>query len=601
METRKKSRRSGNSPAKGKSNRATNNSRSGHAGTRSGGSHRGSKKRKKNLPYQQIAIVGVFLILVITCVVWGAKAAGKKSETDESQTEETTAMIVETELQNEVMVDGVHITGMSREEAREAIMKQHSWNMKVMIDGTEHSVTNLIGEKLNLLLDEIFAGEAKESYSLDTSGLEDYVTAEVERLAKEYDVPAENGALIGFDKDNGSFLYSPEVKGKGIDKEQLQTDMNAVIQAKDFDAVLTARVNATQPELTMAQAKELYKVIGTFTTKTTSNKDRNTNIRLAAEALDGLIIKPGEDFSFNKTTGNRTEQRGYRPAGAYVNGVLVEEPGGGVCQVSSTLYNAVVFSGLKTTERHAHSFEPSYVTPGEDAMVSYDGYAGPDMRFTNNSKDTVAIRAKFADQTLTISIVGIPILESGVQVKMKSKKIADIDPPAPVYEEDQSLEPDVEKVVKQPTLGSRWETQLITLKDGQVVKEELLHKSTYKGKPATIKRNTSGTVVPVETEPVETSESISETESTEETDMTEAPEESTSQVQPEGPGMTQPQPTQPSPTEPQTTAPQGPGSSTDGPNGPTAPTVPAVPTQPETTGNMISPSPINPSTGVVSP
>ena len=94
-------------------------------------------------------------------------------------------------------------------------------------------------------------------------------------------------------------------------------------------------------------------------------------------------------------TGNRTTEKGYKPAGAYSNGVVVQEPGGGVCQVSSTLYNAVVFAGLKTTERHAHTYEPSYVTPGEDAMVSYDGYAGPDLRFVNNSKTAVGIKAAY--------------------------------------------------------------------------------------------------------------------------------------------------------------------------------------------------------------
>lgn len=98
-------------------------------------------------------------------------------------------------------------------------------------------------------------------------------------------------------------------------------------------------------------------MIGTYSTTTTANKDRNKNIELAAEALNGLILQPGEEFSFNKATGERSEAKGYRPAGAYVNGELVEEPGGGVCQVSSTLYNAVIFSGLTTTERHAHSYE----------------------------------------------------------------------------------------------------------------------------------------------------------------------------------------------------------------------------------------------------
>ena len=99
--------------------------------------------------------------------------------------------------------------------------------------------------------------------------------------------------------------------------------------------------------------------MSTYTTTTTSNSNRNENIRLAVAALNGTIVKPGQEFSFNNTTGARTEEKGYKPATAYLNGEVVQEPGGGVCQVSSTLYNAVVFAGLKSTERHAHSYEPS--------------------------------------------------------------------------------------------------------------------------------------------------------------------------------------------------------------------------------------------------
>ena len=80
----------------------------------------------------------------------------------------------------------------------------------------------------------------------------------------------------------------------------------------------------------LVQARENFKRIGTYTTKTTTNKDRNENIRLACAAINGTIIKPGEEFSFNKMTGNRTTEKGYKPAGAYSNGVVVQEPGGGV-------------------------------------------------------------------------------------------------------------------------------------------------------------------------------------------------------------------------------------------------------------------------------
>ena len=165
-----------------------------------------------------------------------------------------------------------------------------------------------------------------------------------------------------------------------------------------------------------------------------------------------------------------------------------------MCQVSSTLYNAVVFSGLEPTERHAHSFAPSYVTPGEDAMVSYDGYAGPDMKFINTSKTAIAIRAKLVNQKLTVSIVGVPILEEGEKIVMNSSKVKDYDSKNIVYEEDPTMAIGVEQVVEQGTQGSRWVTNIVRKKNDKVISEKFFHNSTYKGKPTVIKRNTSGVV-----------------------------------------------------------------------------------------------------------
>ena len=265
------------------------------------------------------------------------------------------------------------------------------------------------------------------------------------------------------------------------------------MEAKNFKTVITANSEVVVPEITKEQAKAMYKVIGTFTTTATANKDRNTNISLACQALDGLIIQPGAEFSFNSATGNRTADRGYKPAGAYLDGVLIEEPGGGVCQVSSTLYNAVVFAGLEPTERHAHTFEPTYCTPGEDAMVSYDGYAGPDMKFTNTSNTAIAIRAKFVDQKLSASIVGVPILEEGVKVSMESKKISENDSSVPQYEEDDSLPMGTSKEIQPASKGSRWETKRIVKRGNEIISSEFFHNSTYKGKGPIIKRNTEAT------------------------------------------------------------------------------------------------------------
>lgn len=453
---------------------------------------RRKKKRRRGSQYDITKILlGIILaVAAVICIMAAVKFIGSR-KTAGPQPESTS--VPETELQKEVTVDGITITGMSKEEAREAIDKQYQWGMKITYKDEEYEVKNLMDTKVEALLEEIYKGKPKESYTLDTSGLEEEVKAEVQAAAKKWDVPAKNGAISGFNKETGTFTYAGEQNGVIIDQDQLTTDILAKLKAKDFQAVIPASAKEVAPEISEAQAKEMYQVIGTYTTTTTSNKDRNRNIELASSAINGLILQPGEEFSFNKTTGQRSEDKGYRPAGAYLNGELIEEPGGGVCQVSSTLYNAVVFAGLTTTERHAHSYEPSYVTPGEDAMVSY---GGPDMKFVNNSSSAIAIRTSFADRKLKISIVGIPILEKGITLSMTSKKTGELNAPTPIYEEDQTLQPNEEKIVKAETKGSRWVTNLVTKKDGVVISDEFFHNSTYRGKPATIKRNTSGVVLP---------------------------------------------------------------------------------------------------------
>lgn len=508
------------------------------------------KKRKRGPQYNitKILLAIILAVAAFICVMAAVKLIGGRKA---KETEVNTPTVSETELRKEVKVDGISIAGMSREEARDAIEKKYQWGMKVTYHDDQYELKNLLDKKLDSLLEEIYSGEPKESYTLEFDGLDEDVQAEVKAIAGKWDVAAKNGSISGFDKSAGKFVYSGEKNGVVINQDKLASDILTQLKDKNFQAVITAEGKEVAPKITEAQAKEMYKVIGTYTTTTTANSARNKNIELASEALNGVILQPGEEFSFNKATGERSTAKGYRPAGAYLNGELVEEPGGGVCQVSSTLYNAVVFAGISTTERHAHSYEPSYVTPGEDAMVSY---GGPDMKFVNNSTTAIAIRTSFADRKLKISIVGIPILEEGVTLSMTSKKTAELDAPAPVYEEDQTLQPTEEKIVKAETKGSRWVTNLVTKKNGVVVSDEFFHNSTYRGKSATIKRNKSGVVIPA-TDPA-----------------TSAPE--TTGVSPQGPGETTAPhdnetagnsggPQGPGTTETQPTQPQGPSSTTE--------------------------------------
>lgn len=113
----------------------------------------------------------------------------------------------------------------------------------------------------------------------------------------------------------------------------------------------------------------------------------------------------------------------------------------------------------------------------------------------------MAIRAVFEDRKLTISMIGMPVLEEGVEISMRSQKTKEYDPPEPGYIEDQTLLPDQEIVVQEGVKGTTWKTWLVTSKDGTVINEEYFHSSTYKGKPGIVKRNTSGVVIPEPTEP----------------------------------------------------------------------------------------------------
>lgn len=464
--------------------------------SRSGGSHSTRRSsgyhRKKGPNYKIIAIAGVVLIVFITGISLALK--GKGSNTDIAGTETVIESESETEMQKEVQVDGISITGMSKSEAKAAILKEFPWSMTVEYDSDQYKVTDLMAEKVDALLDEIYkdGSDPQESYTLDTSGLDEKVKAEAAACGAKWDKKAKNGSIDKFDAASGKFVFAGEENGFAIDQDKLAADISQALKDKKFDAKITATGSDVAPEISAASAKEKYKTISSFTTNTTANQNRNTNVRLAAEAINGTVIKPGQEFSFNGTVGQRTEAKGYKGAAAYNNGEVVQEIGGGVCQVSTTLYNAVFKAGLKISSRRSHTFEPSYVTPGRDATVSWDQ---PDFKFINNSSTAIGLRASYADQKVTVSVYGIPILEDGITWDLDSKKVEDLGTPNPTYEEDQTLQPGAEVTKSKGSAGSRWETYKIVYKNGKEISRELDHKTTYKGHTPVVRRNSTGVVL----------------------------------------------------------------------------------------------------------
>lgn len=168
------------------------------------------------------------------------------------------------------------------------------------------------------------------------------------------------------------------------------------------------------------------RLIGHYITYFNSrNKERSNNIALAAEAINNHVVFPGETFSFNKVVGKRTATRGYQPAPIIVRGELSEGIGGGICQVSSTLFNAADRSGMKILERYSHSKQVPYVPPGRDATVSW---YGPDFTFKNRYNQPILIRAKSYHGKMVVMIY------SSDEINLEKRKIPSTSSHLPIPE-----------------------------------------------------------------------------------------------------------------------------------------------------------------------
>lgn len=189
-----------------------------------------------------------------------------------------------------------------------------------------------------------------------------------------------------------------EVIGVSFDKEQAKRILEDEKEKYEIDLIYT------YPEVTIKDLNiDIFKdQLAYFTTSyNMANKDRVVNLELAADKINGTIIEPGEEFSYNKVVGARTISNGYKEAKIYSNGKVVDGVGGGICQVSSTLYNTIIYANLNVTERHNHQFLTSYVPEGRDATVAY---GAKDLKFINNRSYPIKIKLSVSNGIVLCAI-----------------------------------------------------------------------------------------------------------------------------------------------------------------------------------------------------
>ena len=214
-----------------------------------------------------------------------------------------------------------------------------------------------------------------------------------ESVAAQVDRPAVDAAIDSFDAESYAFVFREAETGVSLDTDALIRDVGAAIASGGGG--VTMRLSTLQPAISTEEVESRYGLIDyAITNASASSKARLNNIQLALSMLNGTRVAPGETFSFNDAVGERTTARGFRKATAYSGGEVTEQVGGGICQVSTTLFNAAVKADLEIVERHNHSLTVAYVDKGKDATVDW---GHQDFKFKNTSDDDVFICCYLTD------------------------------------------------------------------------------------------------------------------------------------------------------------------------------------------------------------
>ncbi|MBO5129070.1 MAG: VanW family protein [Oscillospiraceae bacterium] len=292
-------------------------------------------------------------------------------------------------------------------------------------------------------------------------------------LYEEYHFEPQDAAM-----DPETFDVTPEVYGYGFDLEEAQLLMEEAI----YGDTIELQLNLIAPEVLSEELSGLLfrDVLASYETEHTNDKNRNNNLTLACASINNLVLQPGDTFDYNKALGKRTTENGYKAANAYSAGMTVKEIGGGICQVSSTLYYCTLIADLEIVSRSPHSYVSSYIPMGMDAAVSW---GGPEFRFKNNTNYPIRIEAEVADGKVKIRLIGTD--EKDYYIKMEYEVTSTVKPTTETVEIPADNNPENYKdgqVISTPYTGYTVKTYKLKYdkETDELISREFDRTSTYK-------------------------------------------------------------------------------------------------------------------------
>ena len=461
------------------------------AGTIAGAGHAGRRIRP--------AVVAAAVLLLAAAAVAGGKVyAGYRHDRLVSEAIDTDAFYPG------IVVGGADLGGKDMKAAKAAVeaalppeesgagltltYEGRSWSVPERDLGYRYNTDAVLGEAYSYAR----SGDREEryrlveqlrthpkTYALEKTLDETVLSAALDKIADGIDKKPQGPKVVSFDAKKLEFGFQDSVPGVSVIRETLLSSAKAALASgKKEVAVPASEIGPTE---SLAALKAHMKKLGSFSTVSKNSEDGTFNMARALAAADGARVGPGETFSFFGTVGECGKAQGYRPAGAILNGRLVQEYGGGICQASTTIYGAALRSGMTVVERHNHSIPSSYCPIGQDATVSYPSL---DFKFKNPTDYPVYIVASGKNRVMTATLYGYqPDGFDSIQVDSKVTQTI----PAPKearYSVDSALAKGAVRLDAKARAGYRAAAQRIYRKNGKTVKTEDLPSSYYRPQPA---------------------------------------------------------------------------------------------------------------------
>ncbi|MDD3840135.1 MAG: VanW family protein [Clostridia bacterium] len=307
----------------------------------------------------------------------------------------------------------------------------------------------------------------------------------VKQISEQVDIEPVDAVIEFYPDNKQKFSISKEKSGQKFDFEKTMNTIRQKLKNKDYGDVELV-INPVQPKVFSKDLQKCtHRIVSFSSSLGNSTESRRANVRVASKAFHGKKIDPGQVFSLNETTGERTAAKGYREGQVIIGNKLVDELGGGVCQVSSTLYNAVLMADLEIVERYHHAYPIWYIPKGLDATVYY---GVKDFKFKNNRDTPVFLASYIYNNQLNIQVYGEP-LPNNREVRLSTNVYATI--PAPGYDRivDKTLKPGQEVVEAPARQGYKVKSYKVIYENGKKVKTELIANDYFKPFKGVIKYN----------------------------------------------------------------------------------------------------------------